>query len=85
MVNSAKAAFRATVPDHLPLCGRYHPENTGEPAPLWLNVGLGARGLLFAPLQAEILAAQISGEPIPTGQTGLQLLSPARFTKKTAT
>ncbi|EIW89750.1 hypothetical protein AGRI_06592 [Alishewanella agri BL06] len=84
-VHSAKAAFRATVPDHLPLCGRYHPENTGEPAPLWLNVGLGARGLLFAPLQAEILAAQISGEPIPTGQTGLQLLSPARFTKKTAT
>jgi tRNA 5-methylaminomethyl-2-thiouridine biosynthesis bifunctional protein len=84
-VNSAKAAFRATVPDHLPLCGRYRPENSAEPAALWLNVGLGARGLLFAPLQAELLAAQISGEPIPSGLAGLQLLSPGRFVKKTAT
>jgi tRNA 5-methylaminomethyl-2-thiouridine biosynthesis bifunctional protein len=84
-VDSAKAAFRATVPDYLPLCGRYRLTDNPTPATLWLNVGLGARGLLFAPLQAEILAAHLSGEPIPLGLTGLQLLSPERFMKKTAT
>lgn len=74
-VVSAKAALRATVLDHLPLCGEMV---TGSK--LWVHGGLGARGLLFAPLLAEILACQLSAEPLPCGIDTLQMLAPDRFT-----
>ena len=76
-LDSAKAAFRGTIPDHLPLAGLL---DQAEPA-LWVHAGLGARGLLFAPLIAEILACQLTGEPVPAAAATLQLLSPQRFKK----
>lgn len=72
---SAKAAFRGTIPDHLPLAGLV---NNNKPE-LWVHAGLGARGLLFAPLLAEILACQLTGEPLPAATTTLELLSAQRF------
>lgn len=77
-VVSAKAAFRATTPDHLPLCGVLNNSDNSKPT-LWVHAGLGARGLLFAPLLAEILAGQLTGEPLPAGSDTLQMLTPARF------
>lgn len=74
-VVSAKAALRATVLDHLPLCGEMLPASK-----LWVHGGLGARGLLFAPLLAEILACQLSAEPLPCSVNTLQMLAPDRFT-----
>lgn len=46
---------------------------------LYLIGALGSRGLCTAPLLAELLAAQISGEPQPISRTVLQGLQPNRF------
>lgn len=81
-VVSAKAAFRATTPDHLPLCGALNDSQNSTPT-LWIHAGLGARGLLFAPLLAEILACQLTGEPLPASTATLQMLTPTRFAART--
>ena len=41
--------------------------------------GLGSRGLTTAPLMAEILASQLTGEPLPLSNTLLQTVNPQRF------
>lgn len=46
---------------------------------LYVNVGHGSRGLTSTPLCAELLAAQICGEPPPLPRALWQALSPARF------
>jgi len=46
---------------------------------LFMLAGLGSRGLCSAPLAAEILAAQMSDEPIPLDSATLAALSPNRF------
>jgi tRNA 5-methylaminomethyl-2-thiouridine biosynthesis bifunctional protein len=54
-----------------------------EPAPvienLFVLTGLGARGLCTAPLLAEILTADLTGEDYPVGTQELFNLSPNRF------
>lgn len=78
-VVSAKAGVRVTVPDHLPLAGELR-------AGLFVLGGLGARGLLFAPILAEQLAAQLCAEPLPLPEAMSAMVSPQRFDqKKTAT
>jgi tRNA 5-methylaminomethyl-2-thiouridine biosynthesis bifunctional protein len=57
---SGHAAFRATTPDRLPLVGAL-PDADG----LHALLGLGARGLVWAPLGAELLAAELEREPLP--------------------
>lgn len=58
-------------------------QETAVTAPLFQNLfmlaGLGSRGLCSAPLAAEILAAQMSDEPIPLGSATLAALNPNRF------
>jgi len=46
---------------------------------LFLNVGLGARGFLTAPLISQMLAAQLSGSSKPKNEKIRQALHPARF------
>lgn len=46
---------------------------------LYMLAGLGSRGLCTAPLAAEILAAQMSDEPVPLDNITLAALSPNRF------
>ena len=46
---------------------------------LYINIGHGARGLSYAPLSAELLAAQINDEPLPMPQELANALNPARF------
>lgn len=48
-------------------------------ANLFMLGGLGSRGLCNAPLAAEIVAAQIFGEPLPVNRTVAQALNPNRF------
>uniref|UniRef100_A0A486XN82 tRNA 5-methylaminomethyl-2-thiouridine biosynthesis bifunctional protein MnmC n=1 Tax=Rheinheimera sp. BAL341 TaxID=1708203 RepID=A0A486XN82_9GAMM len=73
-VVSAAAAFRATLPDHLPVVGPMAKfEN------LYVIGGLGARGIMLSPLLAELLACQICHEPLPLAQRLIQRLSPNRF------
>ncbi|RVU40532.1 bifunctional tRNA (5-methylaminomethyl-2-thiouridine)(34)-methyltransferase MnmD/FAD-dependent 5-carboxymethylaminomethyl-2-thiouridine(34) oxidoreductase MnmC [Rheinheimera riviphila] len=71
-VISAKAGVRATIPDHLPLAG-----SLANKAVVF--GGLGARGLLFAPILAEQLAAELCGEPTPLPVELAALVSPRRF------
>ena len=65
--------FRATVPDRLPVFG------PAAAAGLHLATGLGSRGLLWAPLGAELLACQLAGEPLPLGRDHAGSISPRRF------
>lgn len=46
---------------------------------LYALTGLGARGLVSAPLSAEILAAHITGEPWPVERDLVTALHPGRF------
>jgi tRNA 5-methylaminomethyl-2-thiouridine biosynthesis bifunctional protein len=50
----------------------YHPG-------LYVLAGLGARGVVAAPLAAEILACQITGEPLPVERDVAVALHPGRF------
>jgi tRNA 5-methylaminomethyl-2-thiouridine biosynthesis bifunctional protein len=61
---------------------RYAPVDESTP-PYWpnlyVNVGHGSKGLITAPLCAELIAAQILGEPLPTDEATMHALHPARF------
>jgi tRNA 5-methylaminomethyl-2-thiouridine biosynthesis bifunctional protein len=46
---------------------------------LFMLGGLGSRGLCSAPLLAEVLAAQMSDEPIPLDRVTLAGLNPNRL------
>jgi tRNA 5-methylaminomethyl-2-thiouridine biosynthesis bifunctional protein len=58
-----RAGFRATTPDRMPIYG----ELLQQPG-VHVAAGLGARGLLWAPLLAEHLASQLSGGPLPVAR-----------------
>jgi molybdenum-dependent DNA-binding transcriptional regulator ModE len=60
--------FRATVPDRLPIFGESSTEG------VFVATGLGSRGLLWAPLGAELVASALAGDPLPLPAT-----SAARF------
>lgn len=53
---------RCVSADRLPVVGSLHDE---VDASLWICAGMGARGLSFATLCAELLAAQWGAEPLP--------------------
>lgn len=53
---------RCVTHDRLPLVG---PVDIGSSTGLWLCMGMGSRGLSFSALCAELLAARLSGEPLP--------------------
>jgi tRNA 5-methylaminomethyl-2-thiouridine biosynthesis bifunctional protein len=53
---------RFATRDRLPLVGPWL--NTPETG-LWVNTGLGSRGLSWCLLTAELLAARLHGEPLP--------------------
>ena len=53
---------RCVTHDRLPLVGKIQGESA---AGLWIIAGMGARGLSFSALCAEILVAQLGGEPLP--------------------
>ncbi len=57
------AGIRCATPNRLPRVGRV--DSGRETSGLWLCTGMGSRGLSFAALSAELLAAQLHGEPFP--------------------
>ncbi len=46
---------------------------------LYINIAHGSRGLTSAPLCAELIAAHITGEPLPMPKAQADMLSPNRF------
>ena len=70
---SGWTGFRATVPDRLPIFGPTAIDGVHA------ATGLGSRGLLWAPLGAELLACQLEGEPLPLSRDMAGAISPKRF------
>ena len=66
------AILRRDAKTVLPTRGSYLPN-------LYVNCGMGSRGLSYAPLTAEVLAAQIAGDTPPLEQELIKAINPARF------
>jgi tRNA 5-methylaminomethyl-2-thiouridine biosynthesis bifunctional protein len=84
-----RVGFRCVAPDRLPLVGRL-PDFAAAGATERLRdvprhpglhslLGYASRGLIWAPLAAELLAAQLEGEPLPLESALVDALDPARF------
>ena len=76
---SAWAGVRCATPSRLPALGPLG--SGGAPGSddlpdLWLCSGLGSRGLTFAALCGEVLAARLHGEPLPITQKLADALLP---------
>lgn len=83
-------ALRCVSQDRLPLAGAV-PADPPQPMPgaqladlprragRYCLTALGSRGLTLAPLMAELVAAQIEGEPSPLERDLLAVVDPARF------
>ncbi|MDB5917917.1 MAG: tRNA 5-methylaminomethyl-2-thiouridine biosynthesis protein [Massilia sp.] len=84
-----RVGFRSVAPDRLPLVGalpdpafavgaerlRELPREKG----LYGLLGYASRGLTWAPLAAELLAASLDGEPLPLETSLAAALDPGRF------
>lgn len=76
-----RAALRATTPDRLPVAGTVAPR--GGPADgLHLLTGLGSRGLVTAPLLAELVVSGLLGEPLPVERELAAAVWPGRFRER---
>jgi tRNA 5-methylaminomethyl-2-thiouridine biosynthesis bifunctional protein len=89
-----RVGFRCIAPDRLPLVGALPaidgavatvptrleavPRHTG----LYGLLGYASRGLIWAPVMAELLAAMLEREPLPLPRDLLAVLDPARFALK---
>jgi tRNA 5-methylaminomethyl-2-thiouridine biosynthesis bifunctional protein len=89
-----RAAIRATTNDYLPIAGavldvaylkenppRYNalPNSLPWLEGLYINAAHGAKGLVNAPLCAEMIASLICNEPAPVDCSLLSALDPNRF------
>ncbi len=89
-----RVAWRCATPDYLPMAGplldnvalsanppRYNADPATLPwlAGLYVNTGHGSKGLVNAPLCAEMIACAINGEPAPVDAKLLAALDPNRF------
>jgi tRNA 5-methylaminomethyl-2-thiouridine biosynthesis bifunctional protein len=71
-VPSATAAFRASFPGQWPIATEIEPT-------LFALGGFAARGIMYAPLLAELIACQICSEPLPLTKQKHYNLSSARY------
>ncbi len=85
-----RVGWRAVAADRLPLVGavpddaardvrRDQPRFAGRQRGLYPHTALGSRGVASAPLAAEMLAAWITGAPMPVAADLRDALDPARF------
>jgi len=73
----SRVGFRVVAPDRLPLVGRLGGNVYGA-------LAFGSRGLIWAALAAEVLAAELEGEPLPVEGSLAKALDPARFAARAA-
>ena len=86
---AGRTGFRCVAPDRLPLVGAL--PDPGVPGrcerlrelPRWPGLhgllGYASRGLIWAPLAAELLASELEGEPLPLEASLAAALDPGRF------
>jgi tRNA 5-methylaminomethyl-2-thiouridine biosynthesis bifunctional protein len=87
---AGRVGLRTTAPDRLPLVGTLPDteaaagksptlENLPRLTGLHAMLGLSARGMVWAPLAAELLASQMDGNPLPLERDLVRAVDPARF------
>lgn len=85
-----RVGLRSAAPDRLPLIGTLPDMNAVPESSATLEkllrlpglhalLGLSARGMVWAPLAAELLASQLDGEPLPIERDLVRAVDPARF------
>ncbi len=81
------AGVRCATPSRLPALGPLNPQEMPalERPDLWICSGMGSRGLTFAALCAELLAARLHGEPLPLEQRQADALLPQYVTRRMQT
>jgi len=72
-----RVAFRAVAPDRLPVVGKIADGVYGAFA-------YGSRGLIWAALAAELIAAELEGEPLPLEGKLVDAIHPSRFARRAA-
>ena len=79
-----RAGVRSATTDRLPACGRLTADESRFDGAdgLHMVTGLGARGLIFAPLCAEVLATRLELEPNPLERRLIRALEPARLRER---
>lgn len=85
-----RVGWRTATPDRMPMVGALSPADLADTpvqsASHWpglhVFLGLGARGMVWAQLCAELLAARISGEPLPLERELVAALEVERFDRK---
>src|SRR5450830_8654 len=86
---AGRVGFRAVATDRLPMVGAV-PDATFEVGAerlrelprqegVYCLLGYASRGLIWAPLAAELLAASLEGEPLPLEGVLIDALDPGRF------
>jgi len=88
-VLAGRVGFRSVTRDRMPIIGAIADADAASGATrladiprrdgLYGLLGLGSRGLVWAPLAAELLAAQITGEPLPLEGDLVDAVDPGRF------
>ncbi|EJN09445.1 FAD-dependent oxidoreductase, partial [Herbaspirillum sp. YR522] len=73
---AGRVGFRCIAPDRLPLVGALPMEQGGGVQGL---LGYASRGLIWAPLMAELLACMLEREPLPLPRELVAAVDPARF------
>jgi tRNA 5-methylaminomethyl-2-thiouridine biosynthesis bifunctional protein len=71
----AWTGIRCASTDRRPLVG---PVDAALRPGLWLSTAMGSRGLTFAALAGELIAAQVHGEPLPLARQLAAALDPKR-------
>lgn len=89
---AGRVGFRTVSPDRLPLVGALpvvdqagnHERLRNVPRfpGLYGLLAYASRGLIWAPFAAELLAAELNGEPLPVERDLVAALDPARFMLK---
>ena len=84
---AGRVAWRLSTPDRLPLVGGLPIDGPDHDQPrliarqpgLAVCTALGSRGITWAALCAQVLAAQVTGAPLPLEASLLDAIDPARF------
>lgn len=84
---AGRVAWRLSTPDRLPLVGGLPRNDQNQEQPRLIArlpgvavcTALGSRGITWAALCAQVLAAQVSGAPVPLEASLLDAIDPGRF------
>lgn len=89
---AGRVGFRCAAPDRLPLAGALpdypsagrleHLRDVPRHPGLYCLLGYASRGIIWAPLMAELLVSQLEGRPLPVEATLAEAIDPGRFLLK---